>query len=183
MSEKVQLDVYKCNKCEQHWMSEDGAKKCEESHVIKEHVCCDCGVVLHSCYSRCEDCRLKSIYNKASKYLDVGEYDGPVYDEFKDEYYKDLDDMYEACECNGEEVSDWVVTCNKHTFSIDIMDSIERSSMDMEDFSMDWLVDADELHEFIDEWNAKQTCYSCSPDYKRIIVLKVRTEGKDKNET
>ena len=61
--------------------------------------------------------------------------------------------------------------CEVEALRIDPDSLLENAADGMHEDAFDEIVDADELADFIEAWNTKQTCTSYYPDYKRVIVL------------
>jgi hypothetical protein len=160
------IEVYQCSVCNKISFDKDLADIC-----CKPGKCNICGKEVKPYYTRCDECYAKIRYEKANKikYSDYKlEY---LYDDRYDKYFRDYEELLEFYELNDDnEIPKWVWGCIEHPFKIDIRSALENAEEQMyEDF--DDIVDAEELHKFIETWNDKQTAKSYSPDYKTVILL------------
>jgi len=97
------------------------------------------------------------------------------YDEQTDQYFDDYDDMVESYENNlseGEKINlpKYVYGCKEIKFKINIEHALESAIEDMYD-DFDDIVNLTELHEFVNEWNKKQTASTYFQDNNTIIIF------------
>ena len=164
---------------------------CKKLYSVKEIAdkCCKC----YRCnkpldkdnpqkrYGYHEDCwwehkaeREKERFEKAEK---VTEWDGPIYCEQLDNYYTEIEDLYNDLECYYDEEEDvpeikYVYTCKTKTFFCDEMNMIEPICEDMYEDAIQDLQGLKELQEAVRIFNEKnkdlETWY---PDYRKVLVL------------
>lgn len=172
-----ELKAWECDECERVYLSKELADKCCKEKPI--HNCRVCGCEVKYPYLICVECREKERYEKATK-IKYSEYNiGCLYDENKEQYYYDLDDLSEAYyndafdEGKEPEYPKWCYGCTERKFEIDIDSAIEREVEEMyEDFDINnSLVNIEELLEFVEDWNKKQTAITYYMDYKTIVLL------------
>jgi len=178
MPSEVTVCGYKCDKCNDIFVSEAGAIDCETRHKAKEYryKCVDCGKEITPFLSRCHACNLKNVYDKAKSKISFMDYDGVLYDIDGETYYSSYDQMVEEHEDEGLQLPDWVLACIPIPFYLNIdylIDNTIDDDMD-EDFDKQFIVDIKELYEFMEKWNEKQTYNSYTPDYSKVILLKER---------
>lgn len=171
------ITVYQCEKCKKAYADKNLADICCEQKFCKT-----CNEPLEYSYRiYCTKCELDNIYRRGIKipYSDYKE--KMFFCEHNDKYYSDYGDLiedyleeYDESDCVSEDefiekyVPKWAVGCEEVHFKINIDHAIESAEEEMyEDF--DDVVDKDELYEFVEKWNAKQTGCSYHPDYKTII--------------
>lgn len=119
---------------------------------------------------RCGECYDK---DQAAKIpiVPLSEYKGePVLD--NDRYYSDLGDFFEAYECDGDELPEYVELCDiEH---LPKLDSYQIMGQLLEDCNLEdydnLYIDEQELHDFAKQWNEKQTGKLWTPNGKRLLI-------------
>lgn len=172
----IEVQAWKCEECGKAWLDKKLADRCcEEKPKIK---CSICGEDADYPYIKCKRCREKESYEKAKKVKYSKYKEGYLYDENKQNYYRDKEDLEEAyyndAYDEGEEPKypNWCYSCTSFTFGIDIENAIERESEEMyEDFDEVNIVDLKELSDFMEVRNKKQTAKTYNVDYKTVILL------------
>ena len=112
---------------------------------------------------------------------------GMLYDDQRNKYYTDYEEMLEDyseyilenCDEDSPEPADdelkekapkWLFGCEEIHFKVRIDPAIEDAEEEMyEDF--EGVVDREELEQFVEQWNKKQTGVSYCPDYKTVVVF------------
>lgn len=172
-----ELRVWECDKCKSVWLNEDLANDCCKEKPDND--CKVCGVKVKHPYLICKDCKEKERYEKAIK-IKYSDYKiGCLYDENKEQYYCDLEDLKEGYYNDAfddkvePEYPNWCYACVERPFKIDIDSAIEREVEEMyDDFDIDnSLVDLQGLLEYIADWNSKQSAISYYMDYKTVVLL------------
>lgn len=159
---------YICEKCNAAYYSPDEAENC-----CKAGKCRVCGIELKPYLCICEDCYRQEKFQRAKK-VKLSEYDGPLYDDITNTYYKNHDELYEHYEDNPDESKPkWCYSVVAETFNIDIDLALEHMEEEMDEdcYDRDCLVDLQELYDFISKWNAKQIAESYYPDWDKIVIL------------
>ena len=172
----LEIKAWKCEKCGGTWLDEQIANRCCEEKPANKCRVCGCNVKYPS--TLCTDCREKERYEKAKK-IKYSEYkEDYVYDENKQNYYRDKEDLeetyYDDAYDEGQKpvYPDWCYGCTSFTFELNVESAIERESEEMyEDFDEIDIVDLQELTDFMEVWNKKQTAKTYYPDYKTVILL------------
>lgn len=167
-----EVPAYICTDCGTAFSSKDVAEKC-----CSTKKCDICGNDLpkKSHYFRCESCRKTARFEKATK-IKYSDYKVPMfYDEQSDQYFDSYEDMVEYYEnnlCEGEELvlPKYVFGCKENIFKINIENAVESAIEDMYD-DFDDIVDLKQLHDFVKEWNQKQTAKSYYQDNNVIIIF------------
>ena len=110
---------------------------------------------------------LISNVSHAQQLFEISNFEGQIYSK---EYVRgiDKDGRVISVPIINNFVPKWVVGCDVVNFKIDISSVIENAEEEMYEEFED-IVDRDELYEFIDKWNAKQTGCSYHPNYKIIV--------------
>jgi len=149
-------EFFACGKCGQVHDIAEVAEKCCRPNI------CECGAECRLYWLSCDQCldrkraeRDKAARDKAPR-IKLADYDGPVYDEHMDKYFENADLWLEECEMDDvEPVYGW--TCDVRTASLDIMGAIENALDDVE-YEDAYFDNEDELIDFVNEWNNRQSC-------------------------
>lgn len=164
-----EMVAYQCTTCSKRYFSRVLAEKC----CAPKH-CEVCGAEIPRYKIMCEPCRMKSIYEKAEKLV---KWDGWVYCEglgYDEGFFTSIDDLEEYCEDTKTDLPAWVLAVEEVHHAIDVDSVIETMLENAYEDAIDNLVDEQELRDFIDAWNAKQTVTTYYPDYKRVVLVKER---------
>mgnify|MGYP000566104967 CR=1 FL=1 len=151
---------------------------------------CACGAPISKGWTACAPCREARMLRRAKTYPSTG-YIGPVSancrGEWGDGFSSNLETMIQHCHDYDEPLPAYCHPCHEHRLRLDPEGLLEMATDGMHEDADDQIENADELIEFINAWNAKQTCRSYSPDYSRVIVLdqvrfrKLREHGLEDN--
>ena len=162
--------VYECGKCHRLYYPKEIANSC--------CICIKCGKIEsinEGLFSLCKDCRYKrdiehekNRFEKATKVNWEDYKGGMIY--FDDNFYEDFDDLMDDLEKPIEYA--WATTSRVPKLDPeDILTNLEeRLEMNHDYDERDFINDTDELCDFIEEWNKKQTQKIYYPDYT-IVVL------------
>lgn len=174
--------LYACGKCGKAYSPKIYACRDDKAHAAArraaEECCkprfCDCGAELDSRWTACRPCREIKILAKAT-IIEAADYSGPVIaecaGEWGDGYSSDLAAMIEACHEVGDPVPAYCHPCTYHPLQIDPASILENATEEMHEGAADQIVDADELTDFINAWNEKQTCVTYYEDRSRVIII------------
>lgn len=172
-----EIKAWKCDKCSKVWLDKQVADDCckDKEGTNKCHVC---GCDVNKPYIICSDCKEKERFEKAKK-VKYNDYNvGCMWDENKDKYFWEKEDLeedyYNDAFDNGEEpvCPEWCYGCTVIPFKVDIDCAIERASEDMHDeFENSMIVDLKELYEFVENWNKKQSAVTYYMDYNTVVLL------------
>lgn len=137
--------------------------------------CRGCGVEVEKwrvlCVSCNERARLrKAVHIEDRHWTDPVHLDG-LFGGWGEGYFSDTDDLRQSCEDYDVPVPAYCWPCTSAPLRLDPESLLERAVDDMHEDAADQIVDADGLCEFIEAWNAKQTCVSWYPDMSRVVVL------------
>jgi len=88
-----------------------------------------------------------------------------------DGYSSDIGALLEWCDDESEDAPVFCYPCKPTYLRLDPDTMLQHVTDDMHEEASDQIVDADGLFDFIEAWNAKQTCVSWYPDHARVIVL------------
>ena len=177
----IEMQAYQCGKCKKAYGDKEVAEKCCEPTY-----CPKCGIEKPSYYVHCEKCRLENQYNSGNKIPYLKYKIDKMYDERRNKYYSDYEEMFEDysenilsdeddfTELTEEQLKSmmpkWLFGCEEVKFKVNIDPAIENAEEKMyEEF--DDIVDREELEQFVAKWNEKQNGVSYYPDYKTIIVF------------
>ena len=128
--------------------------------------CLECGRVLSLKYhTECDECKNRRFARDRLLWLkrqpvELPQDGVPVYAEgVGNEFFADIDELYEYCQDYEGELPAWVHPCSEHSaFKLDANDIIERMSEDLpECFDGETHEMANELVAFIDRFNAAQS--------------------------
>jgi len=170
----------KCEKCGNYYLSKTAADDCcrEKPEPVKK-TCRACGCVVDNYRLICQTCLDQARFAEAKK-VKYSEYeDGYLWDETKNEYFRDeeaLEERYEedAYDEKGEytepQIPTWCYGCTAKPFKIDIERAIESAEEEMYD-DFDDITDKQELRDFVKAWNAKQSGESYESDYGIVVLL------------
>lgn len=100
------------------------------------------------------------------------DYSGPVFWDgggCNDGFFATGDELEDWCACEEIPLPPYVWTCRTINPSLDFVSLCEQA---LDDQYEDCELDAeDELKEFLEKWNAKQTSETWEPNYKRVVIL------------
>ena len=174
--------LYACGKCGQAFSPRLSACRDDAAHDcarrLASNCCapqyCDCGAALKKYRTSCEPCSLRKSLKRA-KVIDAQSYSGAVCasgeGEWGNGYSSDISAMLEWCEENEEAAPAYCHPCNSRKLLLDAEGILDNAVSDMHEESHNHIVDADELHSFLDVWNAKQTDIAYYEDQSRVIIL------------
>lgn len=150
----------------------DMAEKCCRP---EHHTCKACGVEVEKYRTMCRPCGELARLRKA-KPIPERQWTDPVECEgvpggWGEGFFRDTDELREACEDHEVEVPAWCWPCTARPLALNADSLLEHAVDDMHEDAMDEIVDADGFYAFIEAWNAKQTCKSWCPDMSRVVVL------------
>jgi len=170
--------VYQCEKCHSHWALESKAEECctEIPEVIKTCRVCDCKIDGYK--TICSVCLNQERFANAKK-VKYSDYKAEcLWDETQDAYFRDkeeLEDKYYEDVDDAElhldpELPTWCFGCTEIPFRVNIESAIESAEEDMyEDFN-DIECEQD-LINYVEAWNKKQTGMTYETDYKTVVLL------------
>jgi len=175
----VRVDAWKCEKCGKAYLNKAATDDCCREKPETKYTCRVCGCETKEYYLICPRCDNNERFKKAKK-VKYSEYKvGYLWDENKDEYFRDKEALEEKYLNDAEDVENegafpeiptWCYGCTEIPFSIDIDGAIETAVERMyEDFND--IEDEKGLRDFIKEWNAKQTGMTYESDYKTVVLL------------
>ncbi|OPY64110.1 MAG: hypothetical protein A4E56_00164 [Pelotomaculum sp. PtaU1.Bin065] len=177
----IEVKAYKCEKCKKAYLSEKVAEDCCKD-VPKNNTCRVCGVEVKKPWMICDYCKTQEYYDKAKK-IPYKDYKVAMfYSEDTDKYYSDIDELMEDIDNRAFDdgipetevvYPEWAFGCKEIPFRIGVDHMLEIASEEMyEEFEYDRdVVDLKELHEFIEQWNQKQTAKAYVPDYKTVVIF------------
>ncbi|KZL02164.1 hypothetical protein PsAD5_00113 [Pseudovibrio sp. Ad5] len=182
-SNEVQL--YACGKCGRVHSPGIFACRSDLAHAEAQRFageCCKpkvcvCGVELpvNAGYTACEKCREKNRVQKAQN-IAPDDYNGSVYPDsnsgdWGEGYFSELSIVKEHCHGHDEIEPAYVFTCHEQPLRLDAENILENATSDMHEDAHEEVVDADEVHKFVKQWNSKQTCRSFYPNWTQVIIL------------
>lgn len=174
--------LYACGRCGQAFSPRNSVCRDDMGHDYAREAAfnccttqyCDCGVELEKYRTSCEPCSLRKRLKRA-KVIDAQSYSGAVCasgeGEWGNGYSSDMSAMLEWCEENEEPEPAYCHPCDSQKLLLDAERILENAVSDMHEESHNNIVDADELHSFLDIWNAKQTDIAYYEDQSRVIIL------------
>jgi len=172
-----EIKAWKCEKCGKSYLSQEVADNCCKDK--KGYTCRVCGCDTKLYFLICDTCYNKERFEKAKK-VKYSEYVVEcLWDETKNEYFRDeeaLEERYEedAYDEKGEytepQIPTWCYGCTEKPFEIDIESAIESAEEEMYD-DFDDITDKQELRDFVKAWNAKQSGESYESDYGIVVLL------------
>lgn len=163
-------EFWACGGCGTVRNSEQAARDCCGKSACKE-----CGALVNPYLGLCFGCRSIRTDNERwekAKKVPVADYDGPVFCDATDRYYRDAGEWLEACE-DDEREPGRAYGCFVCTLQLDIAGALESAMEDImldDPYGLEWN-DEGELRAFVDEWNTKQTATWWEADYSTGIVV------------
>lgn len=159
-------NAYACNTCGRCYFHRDSAESC-----CKAFFCKVCGIKTQKHLEFCRKHFELEVLKTAPK-VEATTYTGHVYAEgIGEEYFENLDELLEYCDCEDVPVPAYVYTCIAEKWQgVDSHWAIADLDENHYDDAYEDIVDYKELVKFLEDWNAKQTIVSYSPDTS-IIVL------------
>jgi len=158
----------------------DMAKSC---CVPARHTCRVCGAAIPKYRTLCKRHAEQAQLRKAAQ-IDAKDWSDPVqHDEAPggwngEGYFSSPDELREHWEDHhwitiGPQVPPpaYCWPCIPRTLLLDPERILDQALEDMPEEAADEIVDADDLFDFIEAWNAKQTCVTWYPDHSRVVVL------------
>lgn len=165
----VPIKVYKCSECNQLYYTKPSADDCCKKN--EKYYCKKCGIEVKSHQILCSECSEHERFIKAKKIrLESYKYDF-IYDYLSEEYYSDIDCMIDHYEIEELEMPKYVYACKPIEYNLDISNAIEYSLEEHYEDAFDNLIDVQELYDFIEEWNKRQTVVSYEYDFSNVILL------------
>jgi hypothetical protein len=167
-----EIRAWECEKCKKAYTNKTVADNCCKDKSEFSN-CRVCGVEIQKYKTICYECLQKERYKKGNK-IKYSNYDLEyVYDEGSERYFSDIEDISEHYEDIDAEMPKWVYGCDIVKFEIGIDSALENASENMyEDFDYSKeSVDLEELYDYIEKWNKKQTAQAYEVNYKKIILL------------
>ena len=178
---------FTCGKCRRLWDTHEKAEKCCE-----EVLCPGCGISIGEYVGdkyqkylyRCKCERIKYVNSlPVIKYEDT-EFDG-VFDPVSFDFYHDIDDFLGSFETLNHGDTFRVFPAKKKLFEFEIKprlieeyisDQLNAFYEGCEEFyfSLDEIVDLEELQEYLKKWSAKQNIYYFVPDETKAIEVKYK---------
>jgi len=169
--EKIQIWGYRCTKCGKIYNGELSAEIC-----CKTYYCDTCGIETKKFITRCDTCREKIIYDKATKMTEEEYYEKYPYNMvcYNNEYYCDVEDLlcclYDSTD-EETELPDYCFGTTELEIKLDALSIID----DLEEYSNceNFLVSDEakrELEEFVENWNKKYKG-SCYEENNNIVIL------------
>lgn len=157
---------------------------------------CACGQKIERGYTgpKCSPCNsFDRETARLAKATEIEAFDGPVYDDHRDKYWTDLGDFEDWVQDQIDDderdnLPEWIYPCETKAFAkLDATSLIENYVHDEHhDDAFDSIEDLDGFQKFLDEWCAKQTLQSWSPDFARKIsvekILKTMQPVKETKE-
>lgn len=164
------IQAWQCEKCGKAFLSKRAADECCKEK--KPYTCRVCGCEVKEYHLICGSCHDKERYEKAKK-VKYSEYNiGCLWDEQTDKYFYDVGEMEDYYEDEDLEMPKWCYGCTEVPFEIDIDHAIENASEEMyEDFDNQDINDLEELYDYIEQWNKKQTAKAYYSDYDTVVLL------------
>ena len=153
--------AYACGRCGLVFRDSFAAERC-----CPNYVCRYCGAVTDPYHLACDACWDLARLRKARR-VSLAEY-GIAMVCVEGDRYLETEDVEPAVE-EGEITQPWVWGCDFTPFRLDIVSAMENELQDHhEDAEFDHV---DELEEFVERWNKKQTGGSYYIDHKTVVVL------------
>ena len=145
----------------------------EECCAVK--TCTDCGVDMgQTARTICDACHERRILKNATEMYDanvvVYQYGGEG--SWGEGYSENIEELFSWCHGYDEPVPAYVHPCEGDPLRLDADNILVNVVDDHHPDAGDQVVDAQEFRDFVEKWNAKQTCVSYAPDYSKVIVLK-----------
>ncbi|MEX1034786.1 MAG: hypothetical protein WDZ54_02435 [Sneathiella sp.] len=188
--------LYACGKCGQCFSPKIYAATDERSHEAARAAaekccvaptCSVCGVEVGSPWTMCAKHREQAALRRAAV-MPAAEWADPVFSDevsgdWGEGYSSDVAAMLEHFEDEMACVDDrddtyapdpppaYCWPCKPDALRLDPESLLEQAADGHHEDAFDQIEAGDELVAFINAWNAKQTCVSWYPDYKRVVVL------------
>jgi hypothetical protein len=168
---KIIIEAYKCEKCEQLYYTEASAMNC-----CKSSNCKTCGKEIPKHRDMCEECSDKQRFESAKKYT-YEEYVKEFPDNYffyNDNYYPSIEELLEYIYDNSTEdkveFPEYVYGTNEYIIDIDIESVISDAeyNSNLEDFEFD---NTKELIDFVNEWNERNSSKAYQSSYKTIVYI------------
>lgn len=154
-------------------VAHEHAQRAAEDCCAPRH--CACGVEIEKHWTACAGCRERNKLARATV-VPQAEYSGPVYldgytGSWGEGYSESVGDFLGSCEDYDEPEPAYCHPCTSQKLEIDAESILEHALEEMHEDAADLVVDDQELLEFIEGWNKKQTCVTYYADTDRVIVL------------
>lgn len=140
------------------WVSRNRKFYNQDEHMARwdgcTHMICDCGNTMIKSYTKCEDCRQKSVNQKRDA-LPIEEWDGEtmIYCESNDKYFNDMEEISEYLEDNDLDAEDLDLYICSPNYAHEISSEIWADYLpeDHEDLPKELQQKLDEFNKFINE--------------------------------
>lgn len=174
-----EIKAWKCEKCGKYYLKKSATDDCCKDKPETKYSCRVCGCDTEAFKLICDTCFNLEQFAKAKK-VKYSEYKvGYLWDEAKDGYFRDKEELEERYLDDAEDVENegafleiptWCYGCREIPFEVDIDGAIENALENMyEDFND--IEDEDGLRDFVKVWNAKQNGMTYESDYKTVVLL------------
>ena len=170
MSTKVNMDLFRCDKCGKLYTQALAADMC-----CKQYCCEKCGAETPKYIVKCDACHEKDMFEKAVK-LTAEEYEKqcPGYPLARgdENYFDDWDELIEECNVNGCPIPEYVNGTFRVYGCIDpdqVLQHIEEE-LNCEDLAFSQEA-YNEFREFARKWNEEHKIYCYYPDSKTIVFV------------
>lgn len=151
-----------CGQCGTIYSTQNSDSSQIASDCCKKSYCA-CGEEKNRYWMKCGNCVEKDRIDKAEETPDNG---GMVCVFGCDEYYSDMGTLVETLhdELEPNDVwPEWASPTEEISWTgVKIDDILESALSEFDEDAIDRIVDIDELDKFVQDWNKKQTIYSCS---------------------
>lgn len=175
----IEVKAWKCEKCGKYCLSKAAVDDCCKERPEEKYTCRVCGCDTEKFMLICGTCLVQERFAKAKK-VKYSEYKiGYLWDETKDEYFRDKEALEEKYEEDAEDAENeentpqipaWCYGCTETYFNVDIDRAIESALENMyEEFNE--IEDEQGLRDFVKAWNDKQTGITYDADYKTVVLL------------
>jgi hypothetical protein len=179
--------LYACGKCGKCYSPasvgvQNAIDMAEKCCAPKAYTCKVCGVEVPSYRTMCERHAEQARLRKAAQ-IEEKDWTDPVHLDgapggWGEGYFADTGELREDwVDANWIETGPqlpppaYCWPCTASPLRLDPGRLLEQAVDDMHEDAQDQIVDADGLCEFIEAWNAKQTCVTWYPDHSRVVVL------------
>lgn len=185
-AKEVQVTGWACSRCGHFWgIDERMARYC-----CSDTFPCECGKARYQKgHVRCKDCetqqRADSLAKSVSEAGEVAGYSGWIYWEpmelHNNGYFRDANDLIEACELDGVPVPEFAFCCDEERFSLDLGWAIENECEEHHEDMYDQLSGEKELQAAVDAFNEQnKDQMTFHPDYRRKVRIRpADTKGSD----
>lgn len=177
----IEIKAFMCENCRKSYINKRVAEDCCKDKPVN-NTCRVCGIEVKKPWLICGVCKTKGYYENAQKIPYKDYVVAMFYSEDIDKFYSEYEELEEDIYNNAfdEKIPEseivypkWAFGCKEIPFKISIDSALEHASEEMyEEFDCDRdIVDLKELHEFIEQWNRKQTARAYDVDYKTVVLF------------